>query len=185
MVTEIGELRLRKYGTSKLEINQQRALKNLEENQGIVIKPFDKGGNVVLMNKDDYEKMCLKILKNRSRFKEISPLTTKTFDELFINLFTRARNMGTISEETFFNHCHLLFLTQDTQIHFNTPRKTNSINHGQYYIKCKQAGGPLSPTTCYKLTLICTRQLTSITNYWRCECTDWIIFGFDWFRIII
>lgn len=63
---EIGELRTKANGPSELKMNQLKALKNLGQKHNIIAKPSDKGGNVVLMNTDNYEKMCFKIFNNKS-----------------------------------------------------------------------------------------------------------------------
>lgn len=49
-----------------LNVEQQHALKTLKSLSEITIKASDKGGNVVLMNNLNYEKMCLKILKQQT-----------------------------------------------------------------------------------------------------------------------
>ena len=48
---------------------QQRAsIKNLSENNNIVIKEADKGGAVVIMDRDHYKEMAYEILQNREYY---------------------------------------------------------------------------------------------------------------------
>lgn len=47
---------------SNLSPEQTLALESLKNNFGITIKASDKGGNVVLMDNELYENMCLKML---------------------------------------------------------------------------------------------------------------------------
>jgi hypothetical protein len=47
--------------------NLQLALKELQENQNLIIKEADKGGAIVLMDKDYYENKILEMLSSRHR----------------------------------------------------------------------------------------------------------------------
>lgn len=49
-----------------------KALISLENNDKLIIKPSDKGGNVVLLNSPDYCQMCLAILQDSSCYKTLS-----------------------------------------------------------------------------------------------------------------
>lgn len=49
-----------------LSFRNRKALKDLQCHPGLVIKPADKGGNV-LMDVGVYERMCLDILDNRQK----------------------------------------------------------------------------------------------------------------------
>lgn len=48
---------------------QQETLANITRNDEIIIKPSDKGGNVVVMDKTQYIEMCNKILNNQEWYK--------------------------------------------------------------------------------------------------------------------
>ena len=50
---------------------QRLALSTLENDPTIVIKPADKGGKLVIMNRTDYDKECLKILTNTDFYEEL------------------------------------------------------------------------------------------------------------------
>lgn len=69
-----------------MNVEQQHALKTLKTNSEVSIKASDKGGNVVLMNNIDYEKMCLEILNNRQCYKKIYPATVDRFNGEFYQL---------------------------------------------------------------------------------------------------
>lgn len=60
---------------------QHSALNNITQNDQIVVKPSDKGGNVVLMDK--YIEMCNKILRNQEWFYQF---LMKNLSELDLNL---------------------------------------------------------------------------------------------------
>lgn len=57
-----------------LTVTPIQALKQLDLNKDIIIKPSDKGGNVVVMNVDFNRDLCLAILENPEWYKTISPL---------------------------------------------------------------------------------------------------------------
>lgn len=50
---------------------QRRAIKELMDLPNVIIKPSDKGGNVVLMNTDQYKRICTNILQNDSWYRFI------------------------------------------------------------------------------------------------------------------
>ncbi|CAJ0932522.1 unnamed protein product [Ranitomeya imitator] len=62
------------YNLTKNEIS---CLRNLENDTNIVIKPSDKGGNVVVMNSIDYRLLCLTLLERRDEYQPLrtNPLT--------------------------------------------------------------------------------------------------------------
>ena len=51
--------------------NQQQALQELQDNHSIVIKEADKGGAIVLMDRDYYEEKILEMLTDSSTYQEI------------------------------------------------------------------------------------------------------------------
>ena len=51
---------------SNLTIEERQALKDLSEDDGIVIKPADKGGKVVVMDRNDYKQECERNLGDQS-----------------------------------------------------------------------------------------------------------------------
>lgn len=62
---------------------QQKSLKHLQDNDDTTIKPADKGGNIVIMNKDHYKQMCMKILDNQKCYTKISPILINAYNEEF------------------------------------------------------------------------------------------------------
>lgn len=53
----------------KLNLRKEiQALRSLETVESIVIKASNNGGNVVILERTDYIKMCLNILDNRDRY---------------------------------------------------------------------------------------------------------------------
>lgn len=52
-----------------LNQNWKRAIRELEGPKDIIIKPSDKGDNVVLMDIEKYKNMCTKILRNESWYR--------------------------------------------------------------------------------------------------------------------
>lgn len=60
---EIAEIHTKDYSGNVTQA-QKQALHSQNTNEGVIIKPPDKGGNVVLMDRDQYVNMCLINLQN-------------------------------------------------------------------------------------------------------------------------
>lgn len=99
VMREINNLDQKKGGISNLNRNKRKALRNLETNPNLVIKPSDKGGNIVLMDNERYERICLNILSNKEWYIQISSLLPEQFNDKFYTIIDRARNNGVITEE--------------------------------------------------------------------------------------
>ena len=61
-----------------LSSNQRKALHDLKGNNNIVIKPADKGGSIVIMNKDNYMKETCTQLHDGRFYQEIDNEPTPT-----------------------------------------------------------------------------------------------------------
>ena len=68
MKIELANRRRPRFNTTKEE---RKAMKTLRTNQNIVIKPADKGGAIVIMNKQDYIDEGLRQLANKDHYKEL------------------------------------------------------------------------------------------------------------------
>ena len=55
-------------------------MKTLARNKDIIIKPADKGGKIVLMNKTDYIKEGERQLKNPEHYRRLSTNPTDKFN---------------------------------------------------------------------------------------------------------
>ena len=55
-----------------LKLKERKAIKSLKDNPNIVIKPADKGGAIVIMNKEDYVKECLRQLSDKKHYKKLT-----------------------------------------------------------------------------------------------------------------
>ncbi|CAJ0941725.1 unnamed protein product [Ranitomeya imitator] len=80
---------------------EMEAIKRLEQNTNIVIKPSDKGGNVVILGIKDYQEMCQSILRDRTTYEILSYNPT---NEYFVELRTilqEGLNDGIINKTEF------------------------------------------------------------------------------------
>ena len=57
--------------------NERKAIDNLAKDTSIVIKEADKGGGIVIMNKEFYKRKLLQMLDDKSFYKQIENQTTK------------------------------------------------------------------------------------------------------------
>ena len=62
-----------------LTLKERQALHDLTSDPNIVIKPADKGGKIVVMNKEDYETECLRQLSDNEHYEEV---TKRKFDQI-------------------------------------------------------------------------------------------------------
>lgn len=65
VITDLRHLR-RFRSTNNLFIEERKALTNLEKDHSITFKPCDKGGNTVVMDRDEYGRLCEDLLKDRN-----------------------------------------------------------------------------------------------------------------------
>ncbi|XP_044142546.1 uncharacterized protein LOC122932281 isoform X1 [Bufo gargarizans] len=62
---QLGYVRPRSFN---LSVSEMEALRSLERDETIVIKPSDKGGNLVILDSLLYKNMCLDLLKDREGY---------------------------------------------------------------------------------------------------------------------
>ena len=120
---------------ANLSQNELQALKQLRSNQNIVIKPADKGGAIVLMNKQDYLNEGLRQLNNPQFYKEIqrNPTNRNTTDICkFLNV---------LKEKKLLPPHHINFLIPKTvEHHF-------SISYQKYIKRTTQVVQSYPPVT--------------------------------------
>lgn len=78
----------------------RQALTSVTNQHQSTIKRSDKGGNIVVMNSDQYRTMCMKILSNKDWYKLIPRLLIEKFDKEFYSLVDSAYLYNTINKQT-------------------------------------------------------------------------------------
>ncbi|KAM5135054.1 LOW QUALITY PROTEIN: NXPE family member 4-like [Mantella aurantiaca] len=99
VTTEINSLKITQPKNTNLTSKQSQALSDLQHNSSIVIKPSDKGGNIVIMDKDNYVQMCNKILDNTTWYSQVSLNYVEMVYEKFYVLVDDAYTMGNIDKQ--------------------------------------------------------------------------------------
>ena len=88
--TEANKIVL-KNNSSNLTKSERMAIKSLKNDQNIIIKPADKGGATVIMNKTDYIKEANRQLSNTLHYKKLSepihPKITNQVNSIIHNLY--------------------------------------------------------------------------------------------------
>lgn len=79
---------------------RKRDLESLRNNESIVIKLSDKGGNVHMEN-HFYKSMCLKILNNKDWYRPIPAKFTDQFNMQIYIIVDQANEGSTISKELY------------------------------------------------------------------------------------
>lgn len=100
MTKEIIKTKWKDLSQSNLTPPQMEALKSLQQNKNITIKPSDKGGNLVIMDNCQYESMVMAIVRNREWYRKVSPnhltLTTTRYQHLIGSAYQK----GLINKNT-------------------------------------------------------------------------------------
>lgn len=91
---------LDKLHTHNLSFRHRKAIRNLQCHPDLVIKPADKGGNVIDMDVPAYERMCLDILDNRHWYRPISKTLIQNFISEYCGLIFKTYQLGIIDVST-------------------------------------------------------------------------------------
>lgn len=100
-IHDICKLSQSKFKPRNLSYDENQVLHHLTKNSKIVIKPSDRGGNVVVMNNDDYTSMCLNILENREWYRQISALNINQCNSTFYTMVDRTFHTCAISKNIY------------------------------------------------------------------------------------
>lgn len=66
---DFEKLKIKTCKNKNLDAQEIKAHEQLSSNDQITIKPADKGGNIVILDNEDYTTMCNKILKNQEWYR--------------------------------------------------------------------------------------------------------------------
>ena len=86
-----------------LTLPERKAMKELKENKDIIIKPADKGGKIVILNRSDYILECERQLKNTEHYKILGEDPTKRFNEDIQKTLREAYYRDIITQDTMDN----------------------------------------------------------------------------------
>ena len=86
---------------NNLSKKQRSALESLEADQNIVIMPSDKDSSIVILNKNDYDGECLKILYNRHFYEELKEDPSVSYKDRFTDVIQKLLNDSLISKNEF------------------------------------------------------------------------------------
>ena len=66
-----SKLKIKKKPRYNISVKERKAIKNLKQNNNIIIKPSDKGGAIVILNKEDYIKEGERQLQQQQHYKKL------------------------------------------------------------------------------------------------------------------
>ncbi|CAH2293862.1 Hypothetical predicted protein [Pelobates cultripes] len=75
---------------SNLSPCKRKALKELKQQMDIIIKPADKGGNIVLVNRPEYVNMCMSHLDDKTHYRTLPSDPTTNFVGKLVTLLNDA-----------------------------------------------------------------------------------------------
>lgn len=82
---ELETIRKRPATNRNISSAQYQAIQNLKSYSNLVIKEADKGGKVVVLDRDQYKNICLDILSNRIWYK---PISFSLIDQYFVDFYS-------------------------------------------------------------------------------------------------
>ncbi|XP_077344465.1 uncharacterized protein LOC143988608 [Lithobates pipiens] len=97
---EIEKLSFHSPLSNNLSLQHRAAIKSLQKNTNLIIKPADKGGNLVIMEVVQYTSMCRNILSNRNWYRPISKTVILNYRNIYLNLIFKAYQQGVIDLNT-------------------------------------------------------------------------------------
>ena len=77
-----------------------KAITTLRNNKDLVIKPADKGGNTVIMNKQDYLQEVLKQLSNNNHYETLEEDPTQECNNQIYQVLQQATDLNIIDDKT-------------------------------------------------------------------------------------
>lgn len=101
VTTEIEKLQIEADIHSNITKGMSKALNEFRKDKTKIIKQADKGGNIVIMTRSQYESMCYAILENKEWYKKTIPLTLNQDKQLYENIINRALTHKVISKKTY------------------------------------------------------------------------------------
>lgn len=96
MIRDLENFQITPWASNHSE-EEWAALKNLEKDHQITIKPSDKGGNIVVMDTDAYISMCEKLLRDKTTYEILSSDPTVQYKEELKTILVQAKNDQLIS----------------------------------------------------------------------------------------
>ena len=75
------------------------AINTLRNNKNIVIKPADKGGNIVIMNKEDYIQEGLRQLLDHNFYEVLEEDPTQNYNNQIYQILQQAANLNIIDDK--------------------------------------------------------------------------------------
>lgn len=97
---DIDKLHVNHPRITNISFSEKQALKFLSDNISVIIKPGDKGGNIVLMDNIQYVAMCSKIKKNKNWYRKIAPYIVQKFNLEYYQLVDQAYSNNIINKTT-------------------------------------------------------------------------------------
>ena len=90
--------RIKKFNLTK---DERKAMKTLQDNLDIVIKPADKGGAIVIQDTENYKKECLRQLSNKDHYRYLISNPVQDLNKKIHSTLTEGLQKGLINQEEF------------------------------------------------------------------------------------
>ncbi len=121
--------------SNNLTTAEHEALLKLSKNDQIEIKPADKGGAIVVLNRADYENECLRQLHNKSHYARTGIDLTPTVATTITNYLRLCKKQGTIPDKVV---DHLIPKSPRTALFYILPKIHKENNPGRPIISANE-----------------------------------------------
>ena len=95
----LKEIKKNKKIKRNLKKEEWSAITTLRNNKDIVIKPADKGGNIVIMNREDYIKERLRQLSDNNHYEMLEEDPTQNYNNQIYQVLQQATNLNIIDDK--------------------------------------------------------------------------------------
>ncbi|CAH2276248.1 Hypothetical predicted protein [Pelobates cultripes] len=100
-IDNIKTVDLQFYPNMNLTKHENKALQSLRKDNRIIIKPADKGGNIVVMNSANYVEMTHKILEDRDTYHILKSDPTNVFLNEYKQILDMGCSRGLLSQDEY------------------------------------------------------------------------------------
>ncbi|CAH2283132.1 Hypothetical predicted protein, partial [Pelobates cultripes] len=103
---------------------KKQALKSLKDNRELVIRQADKGGSIVVLNRDDYMKESQRILGDSNTYKILKSNPTCNFKKKLYEILDEGFKKGIIDKDEF---DYLFISSPKTAVFYYLPKVHKSL----------------------------------------------------------
>uniref|UniRef100_A0A8C5M9D4 Reverse transcriptase domain-containing protein n=1 Tax=Leptobrachium leishanense TaxID=445787 RepID=A0A8C5M9D4_9ANUR len=111
---------------SNLTKEEYEGLKQIKRDTNLIIKPADKGGGVVILNKEQYHQETCRLLNDPVTYKKLGGNPTESIKQKFYEYLQRGKDIGVINDD---EYRYLKINYPRIPVLYHLPKVHKDINH--------------------------------------------------------